>query len=118
MTFHKIKKPPFGAMMDTFWHKNFKTKLLQKKKKKKKKIVYTYLKSTSCCNFIQKLKKFHALTFHNTLKASFWSHFGPLLALNVQNKVIPKKNKIIIWVSFKSLSSCNFMQKSQNSFVH
>ena len=81
------------------------------------KIILFNFKHFYCHDFIQnKSEKFNALTFGNTRETSSWAHSGTFLAQKFQNKVIPKK---IIWVNFKSLCCCNFMQKKkQKRFMY
>ena len=40
----------------------------------------------------KKLKSSNAMTFDDTWKISFWTHFRPLLALKPQNKIFAKKS--------------------------
>ena len=55
-------------------------------------IIRVNFKALCCCNFMQKIEKFHVLTIVVTWKTSFWALFGPLLTQKIQNIVISKKS--------------------------
>ena len=56
----------------------------------------------------KKLEIFHASVFNKTEKTSFWDRLGSLFTQKPQSMIFPTK---IVQVNFKTLCSCNFMQK-------
>ena len=95
-----------------------------------KKITWVNFNPLSCCNSMQKNRKYHpcidfsqnlqnileyALALDNTEKPHSEPIFSSLLTQKLQNKAIPKN---IISIIFNSLSCCNFIQKNQKSSMY
>ena len=86
-----LKKPDFGSTWDLFAPKIPKHQVCWN--------VSPNFQLLCCCNIMQKITKFHALTFDNTWKTWSWRHFGLLLAQKLKNKVVLEK---FFCIEFKS----------------
>ena len=94
-----LKKPDFGSTWDLFAPKIPKHQVCWN--------VSPNFQLLCCCNIMQKITKFHALTFDNTWKTWFWRHFGLLLAQKLKNKVV-LENFFCIVFTLLNLKQKNF----------
>ena len=95
------KKPHFGPLAPK----------TSKDKYYKIKIIGVDFKSLCCCNSTQ--KRFHALTFGNTLKNLILGSFQTPFGLKISKQDFPKK---FVKVNFKWICYYNFKTKQSEQF--